>query len=777
MNQKIILTKILFAFVFLVFTWNPNLYSREKENPVKEVKIRKGTIKGKLIDKDTRAPISGCYVTVQETVMDAVTDQDGSFIIYNITVGNYTLKFTCSNITPLIKTDIIVKSKKITFISVEMDITPMLKEIISVSPEYFIQSREQSTGVTNYTSEEIRRAPGSAGDVSRIIFALPGVAKVNDKVNGLVVRGGNPSENTFFIDNIEIPNINHYPIQGTSGGRISLINVDFIQDVNFHAGGFSALYGDRLSSVMDITYRQGNTEKFEAQIDLNFAGLSAQAEGPISKGKGSWMFSARRSYLDLLVNAIGTGVAPRYSDFQGKLTFDLSPKSKISVLSILGIDDISFDLEKSLDSGNSMYGDFHSTENATGLNWFYLWNSKGYSNTSVSYFSTKYNRESYKTVTETPLFFSNSSEMFLSLRNINHYSFNHNHKIRFGVEVKSITSDYDIFKAAHINLLGTQIPDFSREIKVTSSKYGAFIDYNFNLFSNFTLTLGLRGDYFSYNKHLNMSPRLSMVYKFSEKTSVIGSTGIYNQNLPLSLLFENEKNKDLKDPRTYHVSLGLNHLITDDTLLTIEAYVKEYRNLPVDPKEPDLFIWDVISGLEFIGHENLSDTGIAYSRGIEFTIQKKLKDKFYGMISGTYSQTRYKDYNGIWRDRVFDNRFIFSIEGGYKPNKRWDFSLRYIYAGGVPYTPFDIEASTALNTGIYDSDRINSLRQPAYHSLNIRVDKRLYFRSSNLTIYLDVWNAYNRKNIAYYYWNEIENKQDQENQWSLLPIIGVEFEF
>ena len=158
-------------------------------------------------------------------------------------------------------------------------------------------------------------------------------------------------------------------------------------------------------------------------------------------------------------------------------------------------------------------------------------------------------------------------------------------------------------------------------------------------------------------------------------------------------------------------------------------------------------------------------------------LQKKLARKIYGLISGSYFRARYKDYDGIWRDRIYDNRYMITIEGGYKPNSRWEFGLRWVYAGGAPYTPFDVSASQAANRGIYDTERINEERLPDYHSLNLRIDRRFNFRRSNLIVYLSIWNVYARQNVASYYWNEIRNQQDTFNQWGTLPALGLEFEF
>jgi hypothetical protein len=239
-------------------------------------------------------------------------------------------------------------------------------------------------------------------------------------------------------------------------------------------------------------------------------------------------------------------------------------------------------------------------------------------------------------------------------------------------------------------------------------------------------------------------------------------------------LSQNENNKDLKDPRSIHYIIGFEHLLSENTRLVVEAYQKDYSNFPTDPNQPGFFVIDVNF---FNYYESLLDYGQAISHGVEVILQKKLAERIYGLTSATYFRSRYKSYDGIWRDRNYDNRLIISVEGGYKPSSGMEISMRLIYAGGVPYTPIDIEQSILNHQGVLDETNINAERYPDYHSLNVRIDKRFFFNRTNLVIYVSVWNAYNQKNIAEYYWNDTDQTVDEVFQWGLLPILGVEYEF
>jgi hypothetical protein len=738
---------------------------------------KSGIIKGRLLDKYTRRPLAGADVTIPGTTFITITGINGEFAFEGVPVGTYSLKFSYPAMMPQMMSDIIVKSKRITFVSADIQLSPLANESVTVTAGYFDHSPEEPASSIGFSHEEIRRAPGSGGDVNRIIASLPSIAKVSDQANNLVVRGGSPSENLFMVDNIEIPNINHFPFQGSSGGAISILNVDFIRDVNFYAGGFSAIYGDKLSSVMDLTFREGNRENVDGQFSLDMSGAGLVLEGPLFSKRGSWMFSARRSYLDLLIDLLDAGAAVRYHDFQGKLVYDISSKSNITILGLIGVDKSIVTQEDAADLGEPYFGDTRSRESTVGINWFIMWSDKGYSDTSLARTFLKYDNDYWKTTTGTGWLENLSTEETWHLRNVNHYSIGHGHDLRFGFEIKRITSRYDYITAAYTDQLGNQIPGVSQHISMDAGKYAAFAEYSLTPFSRVTFNLGVRADYFDYNRRLLVSPRGSLMFQLSGKTSVGASAGIYRQNLPLLLLYQDKTNRDMNDPLVYQYAVNFIHLMGADTRLTIEAYYKNYHYFPIDPVRPSICLLDTVIGGLHYGDSALVDSGKARSYGIEFVLQKKLKEKIYGTVSGSWFRSQYRDLEGKWRNRLFDNRYIFSLQGGYKANKKWEFSARWIIAGGLPYTPFDMEASHTENTGIFDTERINTQRLPAYHSLNLRVDKRFYFSGSNLTIYISVWNAYNRQNVASYFWNEIENIPDYSYQFSILPVLGVEYEF
>ncbi|MBN1301853.1 MAG: TonB-dependent receptor [Melioribacteraceae bacterium] len=738
-----------------------------------------GTIKGRLIDKDSKSALIGANVIVVNTTIGTSTDTEGNFELIGIPVGSYSMKFSYIGYSKVIKTDIIVRPGRITFIDGELVSSSIKTDSIVVTGGYFTDSEIQPNSITGFSSEEVRRAPGSGGDVSRIMLSLPSVAKINDQSNSLIVRGGSPIENIFYIDNIEIPNINHFPMVGSSGGPIGILNVDFIKNVTFYSGGFSTVFGNRLSSVMDIKLRDGNRDEFDAQLDISFQSIGGIIEGPLHDGSGSWFLSARKSYLDLIFESVAPGEAmPDYSDSHFKLAYNLSKNHKISFLNIFSRDRQNMNYKKAIENFKDNYFDIKVDMNTAGINWQYLWDKSGYSNFTISHLYWKDRKDVKETRTRMQRAILNSDEQELRLRNTNHYRINENHKSDFGFDVKYLFNIYDNLYASRVDILGQSFPELHVQTDINYFLISGFMNYMYDTNNNFSLYPGLRLSYTDFNNKFIIEPRFSATYSFNNVTSITASFGIYSQSIPAVFLAQNKQYKSLDNPEAIHYVLSFNHILEEDVKLTLELYDKEYSNLPVDPSRPQLLIFDEsIFNISFDGHTGLISKGIASSCGIEMSVQKKLAKNIYGLIAGTYFRSGYRDLNGKWQDRIFDNKFSFTIEGGYKPDNKWEFSMRWIYAGGAPYTPFDIETSKEAYSGVLDQARINGERLPDYHSLNLRVDRRFHFINSSLVIYFSIWNAYGRKNIYAYSWNELKNEPREEMQWTSIPIFGLELEF
>ena len=733
-----------------------------------------GTIKGLVVDQASQQPLPGANIGILDLELGAITGADGRFVIARVPVGSHRLRASMIGYRAGIRADVIVRSSRITTIDLELAESVVGMDETVVTADYFSAAAEDVVSSVNFSFEEIRRSPGSSGDISRLIQALPSVNMNNDQRNDLIVRGGSPTENLTLIDNVEIPNINHFPTQGASGGPIGLLNVDLISEADFYAGGFSAAYGDRLSSVLAIEMREGNRDEFDGELNLSMAGAGFIVEGPWQQGRGAWVLSARRSYLDVIVGAIGTGAVPIYSDIQGKLSWDLGAAHRLSLLGISGFDRIDIGPD---DQDDSDWVNWDTEQHVLGATWKWLWSSRGYANTSLAYTYSDFVVDVRERETRRTLYTNNSQERQIALRANYHYSLQPGRGLAWGLVARRIFSDFDIFAAADTNRLNVEVPDLRVGEDLSTSKVGVYLSYEHTVLQRLTATLGVRFDYFEYNEEVDLAPRLSVNYDLDDKTALEAACGIYYQNLAPSLLAQHPDNRRLENPRADHYVVGLTRRLTPSTQASLEAYYKDYTQLPYDEDDPTVLVLDGFADFGGPTPGRLIPGGAAESRGIEFLVQKKLARELYGTFSYAYGESRYTDGQGVERDRKFDNRNLFSVILGYRPSDIYELSVRWRYAGGRPYTPFDEDLSRELNTGIIQRDRVHEERLPAYHRLDLRFDYRKHYTNYNIVSFFSLLNAYNRANLFSYYWSEEGREVSRINQWSILPVGGFELEF
>ena len=301
----------------------------------------RGSITGKVIDRITKEPIVGANVIVIGTSLGAAADVDGEFIIKNLAVGNYQLKISSIGYKQIIKTDIIVSTARSPFIDIELMEDVFELGGITVSSDYFDMNPTEMNSLTGFSYEEIRRAPGGLEDVVRALSILPGVAQVSAGRNDLVVRGGAPSENLFIVDGFTVPNINHFGTQGATGGPLSYINLDYVSNTTFSTGGFSSMYGDKLSSVLSINLREGRNDRIGGKATIAASQFGLNLEGPLSRN-GNFLLSVRRSYLDFIFTAAGFNFIPEYWDLLMKGSYEFDENNKLSALFIGAIDNVKF---------------------------------------------------------------------------------------------------------------------------------------------------------------------------------------------------------------------------------------------------------------------------------------------------------------------------------------------------------------------------------------------------------------------------------------------------
>ena len=737
---------------------------------------RTGVVKGLIVDAATQQPLPGANAVLLDAKLGAMAGDDGRFAIAGVPLGTYRLQVSMIGYESRIQPDVVVRANRITTTDVQLTQQSIGMGKVVVTADYFSEVEEEAVSAVHLNYEEIRRSPGAAGDISRLLQAMPSVNMSTDQRNDLIVRGGSPAENLTIIDNIEVPNINHFPTQGASGGPIGLLNTDLIADVSFHAGGFGAAYGDRLSSVMVIDMREGNRDEFDGEANMSMAGAGFIFEHPISDGRGSWVASARRSYLDLIVGAIGTGAVPRYSDVQGKVVYDLTSNHQLSLLGLSGFDAI--DVEPNDQDEEDDFISLTTDQYVAGTNWRWLWSTSGYANTSLAFTYADFVVDVTDGDTKAPIITNDSQERELVLRSNFQYAPSRGTELSWGLVARRVFSDYGIFAVADTNRVGQTTPRLDVRQDISSAKVGLYASWEQQILpSRLTSTVGLRFEYFDLNEESDLAPRLALSYQLGEGTSLNAAYGIYYQNLPPLFLVQDPANQQLENPRADHYVVGLRHLLTPNTLFSLEGYLKEYSQLPFDPDDPTFPVIDSSAGFGSPVPGRLVGGGKATSQGFEALVQKKLAQSLYGTLSYGYSVSKYTDLLGKERNRTFDNRHLASVILGYRASDRLEYSVRWRYAGGRPDTPFDKDRSETMRTGIIDPLRVNEDRLPAYHRLDLRVDYRKQYESFNLVSFFSLLNAYNRANVWDKYWDEDDNAEGTIEQWAFIPIGGFELEF
>ncbi|RPI18396.1 MAG: TonB-dependent receptor [Ignavibacteriae bacterium] len=739
-----------------------------------------GDITGEVLDKYTQSFLKEIKVEILGTQIKTETNANGLFTIKNVPPGIYEIRFTNISYQTYIAGSISVSSGIQTKVVAEL--TPISTEEVIIESLRFQKPVDATVSYKTLTFEELRRFPGGLEDVGRILQSLPGAALTSDGRNDIVVRGGSPSENLFIVDGFLVNNINHFGSQGATGGPVSIINLDFVREVNFLTGGFSAKYGDKLSSVAEIKLKEGNTEKFTGKINLSGTGFGANIEGPLpTKNTSGFIISARRSYLDLIFNASGFSFVPEYTDFQIKAHYHINSRNFLTFSSLGAIDKVRFnnDNEENIQNNERILTNNQNSYSA-GLSWKSLWSAKSYSQLILSRNFTNY-LFSKRDTNFIETFSNRSKEGDVQLKAEYSIKPTENTYISSGIGGQTILLDYNINKSADtVDITDPQtgkkfvIPAFNLLENKRTYKAFAYAEVIQTLMKRLKFTTGLRYDYIDLINNKNyISPRVSLSLTISPKLTVNTSYGIFYQSPSYIWILGSPSNLNLKDIRADHYIAGIEYLFDESTKLTVEAYYKKYSNYPVSTVRPYLILANNggFDNQNSFGLEPLISAGKGTAKGFEVFLQKALTKRLYGTFTFSYSDVKYTALDGVERRSDYDNRYIVNASFGYRLGKEWEISGKFRLSGGRPYTPID------STNGTVDYTKYNSQVLPVYHRLDIRAEKKWNFSKWALTTYIDIQNIYNRKNIFEYRWDKFKREIVKNENLGILPTIGVSAEF
>jgi hypothetical protein len=729
-----------------------------------------GVIRGNVKDKNTQETVVGATIVVDGTTNGTVTDIDGNYKL-TLPVGTYNLRASFVGYTTLIQNNIVVTSGNDQTVNFEIEIsaTELGEATVTFDKGKSAIATNMVTplSVQQLTKEEIKSSPGGNYDVSKVIQTLPGVGGSGGGAarNDIIIRGGAPNENVFYLDGIEIPVLNHFQTQGSSGGAQGILNVSFIDEVKLTSSAFDARYDNALASTFVIKQRQGNPENISGNVRVGFTESVATLEGPMGK-KTDFLLSVRKSYLDLLFKLIDLPIRPNFYDFQYKITHKINEKTTFTALGIGAIDNFSFASTKTTTLENEYF--------RRSLPIIQQWNyttgfalkrliEKGYINIALSrnmfnneidrFEDAQYNNESLRNFGLISQEIENKFRMDVN-------KFVNGWKISYGV-----MGQYVKYNTSLLNKVTNEITDTLGNVIIPANtinfnsavdffKYGAFGQVSKNLLKNRLLvSFGLRTDMNSFTKDGNnplktLSPRLSLAYHVTEKFDITASAGSYYKiptytNLGYRDVNGNLVNKSMQFIQSDHLVLGTQYLPNEALRFTLEGFYKKYSQYPVSVNTG---ISLANQGSEFgaVGNEEVRSDGKGETFGFEFFVQQKLTKKIFYVISYTFVRSKYSGRDNILLPSSWDNQHLLSSTLGYKFGKGWQLGLKYRFAGGTPYTPFDLNASqqnfALLNTGILDYTQINSLRLQDFSQLDFRLDKNLNYKKTSWNIFLDFQN-------------------------------------
>ncbi len=735
-----------------------------------------GKVMGKVLDKNTLKPLPSVTVRIVGTKKGAYTNSNGRFSIDNIKPAIYSLQFTTVGYKSYTQSDVVITSGVPKTVNVELQQTSIQLEGAEVKSSYFIKNAEMATSSSRLSAEDVKRAPGVQEDVVRATALLPGVAVTSAGRNDLIVRGGAPFENLFIVDNIEIPNINHFGSQGATGGPLSIINIDFVDKVDFSSGGFGAKFGNKLSSITNIKLRSGNREEYGGKINLSATGFGANFEGPIDES-GSFFVSVRRSYLDLIFKAAGFSFIPEYWDFQGKAEYQLDKNNSLSFIAIGAIDEVTLNNKTSDDKyENSRVVTPLQNQYFSGFTWQTLFEDgfarftlgRNYTNYNTSQKDSNLNQIFKNVSEEGGVCFKSDFDVQLSKK----FNLVFGNQTKYGSQMK-----YDVY-----------IPGFLRTDQ-NGQPQELEVDEDFNVWTNSTyasvtanlqrhqIALGGRMTYYNFlNKKFHFAPRASYTYIINDISSISASAGRYYQSPSYVWVVGGTDEEDFKAMQADQVVLSYEQRPRTDLQVRVEGYYKWYSQYPGRVYRPQAVLspagfTDVSSDIPF-GLEPLLFEANGFSRGLELFIQKKLSEiPIYGLTSLTLSETKFESLDDVERTGSFDSRLIFNIAVGYVITSEWEISAKFRASTGLPTTPY-------LPNGTKDFSRYNDgERLPAFHALDLRLDKRWNFENTALVTYLDIQNLYGQENVSRVTWNQRTQSVEYSKSIGILPSIGVHFEF
>jgi outer membrane receptor for ferrienterochelin and colicin len=716
------------------------------------------SIRGLVTNAINNEPILFANVFLLNTDIGTTTDENGQYEITGLVPGLYNLRVSYVGFKDATQYEIQVTSARpaIVNFAIEEQSESLKEVVVKASP--FKKSEESPLSLRTIGVAEIQRNPGANRDISKVVQTLPGVTSTASFRNDLIIRGGAPNENRFFLDDVEVPNINHFSTQGSSGGPVGLINVNFIREVDFYSGAFPANRGNSLSSVFNFQQMDGRTDRIGATFMMGATDAGLTIDGPIGQ-KTTFLFSARRSYLQFLFKALELPFLPTYNDFQAKVKHKIDQKNEIYFIGLGAIDQFKLNLDASKTEGQQFLLDNlpvapqwnytnglvykHYEENGY---WTVVLSRNMLNNEAEKYFKNEDSREENLTLR----YRSQEIENKLRIENTSRYG---DFKINYGIGYELIKYNNRTFNRL-FTPAGPQTVNFASDFKI--NRYSAFAQLSRNYLNDrLVLSFGLRMDGNSWSEQMNnpleqLSPRLSASWALNQSLSFNFNAGRYYQLPPYTVMGYQEAGEFVNKAngvgyiRADHLVAGFALNTTFNAKFSVEGYYKKYNNYPFLLRE-SVSLANLGGDFGVLGNEPVISSNEGRTYGLEFLFQQRLYKGFYGITSYTLGRSEFQDVQGRYVPSSWDARHILNLVLGKKFGKNWEAGVNWRYQSPLPYTPFSAQSALVANwdvsgRGVRDFTRLNSVRATASSTLDLRIDKRWFFDKWSLNLYFDIEN-------------------------------------
>ena len=765
----------------------------------------KQVIRGVVVDKQTQMPLPGANIALLNSVspIGTTTNINGEFRLENIPTGRQDIQVSFIGYHHYFAKNLMVNSAKEIVLFIEMEEKVETTEEVVVVGNYrkdLALNKMASVSARTFTVEEADRYAGSRADVARMAMNFAGVSGLNDQRNDIIVRGNTPSGILWRLEDVDIPNPNHFAATGTTGGPVGMINNNTLRNSDFFTGAFPAEYANGFSGVFDLNMREGNNENYEFMGQVGFNGFELGAEGPFKKGsKSSFLINYRYSTLqifDLFGISFGTAGIPKYQDLSFKLNFP-TKKGKISWFGLAGNSSISMldSEEKSTDlyTNDGMDLINGSKSAVTGINYTRFHNENAYSKFILSYVfqnaTTSLDTLDLNDLPN-PYYREDNTGNKMTFKYILNRKLNRklSNRSGFTIDRNGYQLNTKYWDNGWINLL-----DNSKSVLDGVNLYRANTQFVYKFSDRFQIKPGLSVLHFGLTEDFAIEPRFGANWKVGYKTSLNFGYGLHSKTQSLATYFlESEdiggnivlSNKDLDFTKAHHLILGADILLGEHLRFKTEAYYQYLYNVPVENEISSYSVLNEGAQWGLNTRDFLVNEGEGWNYGVEFTLEKFYHNNYYFLVTTSIFDSKYTGSDGVKRNTAFNGKFVFNTLAGrefkLKKNSTLVFDVKVTWAGGKHYTPIDLEASQK-STSPYSTEYHENLAYSQQFSNYFKADVKIGFRKDGKKV-SQVWEFYvenvtNHKNPLSQLYSKNKGEIETVNQLGFFPLFNYKIYF